>query len=386
MKPSLDDVKTLRARYHLALQALDKIYTEGGGPIYPNEVNAFMATLISPTWACEGSDVEISQQVLENPSEASLENIGKFFTRLYRSERFSSYAWQSRLKEEVLFEAIFDRLEKLILLESARPPISHPLMIAASKQAKVWAVFTLVMLGFGLMIELLRAKGYIARGETATPVYIVAAIFALVTVFCYLVSRRGQAAIAAIRRGEYLVHWRYGGAVTGEEVAEMRRQRCRTIFLLLFIGVLAISVVLGGIGAYMKSDLGVMLNVALKGFGVGLFSGLLFAVPTWFLLGVRVNLTKQLADEVIFTKDGFYRTGQFIPVMSWHKDKRVIKLLPRDETHDSMRLHFELAHYHSLHAVDVYHQKKVTARFDVAVPSGNKAEAEAWALLTHYQS
>lgn len=384
-KPTQNDLEALRSRYRLAVDALDRIRWEGGGPIYPKEVNEFMSLLDGPPWSRPSYDEAAATRALADLEGAGLDELGQLFLRLQRSERFSAGAWASLLKGGIPLPSVFDRIESLLApppdLRSPKPPLEHPLAIAAMRQARIWFFMALVPLALGWLVEWLRTHDHIGRGNGPAPLYIVAAAFALAWVFCLLVGWRGQREIARIRRGDYLARWSYWGGGVGAEAIEERR---RKVQLLLFVPLIVFALgglALGGIGAYMKGNGGLVWQVGAGGAAIGLGIGLLFAVPAWFLMGIRISIAEKLPSETIFTETGFYQPGRFVPVKSWAKGQREIALKFPDRHDGRTRLDFQLRQHSSRHPESFTH---ITAHFAIPVPEGG--EGEAAALAEHFLS
>ncbi len=382
--PTLRDLHELRSRHQLALAALDRIRWEGGGPIYPEEVNGFMSSLVRGPWSSPGYDPALAQKTLASLSEASLDDLRQLFIHLHRSERFTTGAWTGILQGDVPLTAVFDRLESLVAprpdLRVAKPPVMHPLAISAMRQAWVWPCFSLAAIALGLLVEYLRTHGHIARGNLPTPLFILASTFAFVWVFCLIVGWRGQREIARIRRGDYLARWPYPGDGVRADAAHDRKGKVR---LLLFVPLIVFALgglVLGGIGAYMKSDWQIVWQVGLGGTAIGLGIGLLFAVPTWLIMGIRIAIVEKLPSETIFTESGFYQPGRFVPVKSWAKVRREITLKCPDRYDSRTRLDFKL-HQHNPLKPEL--PKGTTAHFVIPVPEGR--EDEAATLVEHYR-
>lgn len=382
--PTPQDLEALRSKHQLALAALDRTYWAGGGPIYPEEVNKFMSSLVRGPWHILGYDRHRTQQTLANLSEASLDDIRQLFLHFHRSERFTTGAWTGLLEGDVPFPEIFDRLESLVApridLHAPKPAIDHPLAISAMRQARVWFFMTLVPIALGLLVESLRTHGHIARGNQPTPLFILAAGFAFVWVFCLLVGWRGQRELARIRRGDYLARWPYGGGGVGADAVHDRRRKVQLLFFVPLIAFALGGLVLGGIGSYMKGNGHLLWSFGLGGAAIGLGLGLLVAVPAWFLMGIRIAIAEKLPSETIFTASGFYQPGRFVPVKSWSKVRRDITLKYPDRYDSRARLDFKL-HQHNPLKPEL--PKGTTAHFIIPVPEGR--EDEAMALVEHYR-
>ncbi len=384
--PAWQDLEALRSKHQLALDALDRTRWEGGGPIYPAEVNEFMSSLIRGPWHIHNYDPALTPKTLANLSEASLDDIRQLFLHLHRSERFTTGAWTGILQGDVPLSAVFDRLESLVApqpdLRVPKPPVMHPLAISAMRQARVWFCFVLVAIALGLLVEYLRTHGYIARGNLPTPLYILAVGCSFVWAFCLIVGWRGQREIARIRRGDYLACWPYGGGGVGADAIYDRRRKVQLLFFIPLIAFALGGLALGGIGAYMKSDWQIIWQFGLGGTAIGLGIGLLVAVPTWLIMGIRIAIVEKLPSETIFTESGFYQPGRFVPVKSWAKVRREITLKFPDGYDSRTRLDIKL-HQHSPLRPELVN-KGTTSYFVIPVPEGR--EDEALALVEHYRS
>ncbi len=383
--PTPQDLETLRALHRRAIAALDRTRWAGGGPIYPEEVNEFMRRLIRGPWHIHHYDRDLSQKTLANLSEASLDELRQLFLHFHRSERFTTGAWAGLLEGDVPFPEIFDRLESLVApkidLHTSKPPIGHPLAISAMRQARVWFFMSLVPIALGLLVEYLRTHGHIARGNQPGPLYILAVGFACVWIFCLLVGWRGRRELARIRRGDYLARWPHGGGGVGADAVHDRRRKVQLLFFIPLIAFSLGGLVLGGIGSYMKGNGHLLWQFGLGGAAIGLGLGLLFAVPAWFLMGIRIVIAEKLPSETIFTESGFYQPGRFVPVKSWAKVRREIALKFPDRYDSRTRLDFKL-HQHNPLKPEL--PKGTTAHLVVPVPEGS--EYEAAALVEHYLS
>lgn len=394
-EPSHGDLQALRSLFDAAKAAFDAARAagepmrwEGSSPVYPPDVARLMNHVTASAWCDPGYDPAATAGLFERIPDLRLAEIRSLLTAIARSERFVGGAWWTVLEQDRM-PAILDRAEQLLGeetagdLHAAKSPIGHPLAIAAMRLVRVWFVIALAPLALGLLVEYLRSHGYIARGNLPGPLYMLATLFALAGVFNLIVGWRGQRELAAIRRGDYLAHWSYGsGRAVFDDAVLDRDYKCRFLFFAPLAGLGLIGLGLGLAGAIAKENPHLLWQVGLSGVAAGLLLGLLLAVPAWFLIGIRVALARELPAEVVFTAAGFYRPGQFIPVASWARSQREIRLFqaPAD---GGARLEFKLWHLDLKIRQPYRLPRDVTAHFVLHVPPGR--EAEAAALAEHYR-
>ncbi len=360
----------------------------GGGPDYPLEVVALMRYIGDSCWNDPGYDPARAQALFARVDSLTLAEVRAALTAIARSERFTAGAWQTALERGLLpalverAAAVFDEAGGYDI-EARKPPLTHPLVIVALRQALAWCVITAVPLGLGALVETARRFGVIASGNSPTPLYLLALICALGIVFNLVVGWRGRREIAAIRRGEHLAHWRYPqDAAVAAEAAADRRRKCLLLLFTPLIGLGLLGFLVGTIGAVAKGDAHLAWQGAGLGLVAGLALGLTLALPTWLLIGIRVDAARRLPAEVIFTASGFYRPGQFIPVGDWPRSSRRIRCLPAADGQPA-QLEFKLRHIDLRVGLPHHVPGRLNAHFLLSVPPGR--EAEAAALAGHYR-
>ncbi len=283
-------------------------------------------------------------------------------------------------------DAVFERIESLLAppidLHAAKPPIRYPLALAVMRQARVWLCMTFALIALGLLVEYLRSHGHIARGNLPGPLYILAAGFACIWGFCLIVGWLGARELARIRQGNYLARWPSDDGGVHEDAIQHRRELVQLLFFIPLIALGVTGFILGGIGSYIKHDWMIVWNVGLGGVAIGLGLGLLFAVPAWFLVGIRVHIARKLPSETIFTETGFYQPGRFVPVMPRAPNDCEVALDHPDRHDSRTRLTFTL-HQSRLLGPRYLIRIHTRIRFVIPVPAGR--EHEAMALVKHYR-
>lgn len=328
--PDMNDLAALRARFDAALGAKEAIVWKAGAPEYPVAVGEFFRALNLPPWNHPGYDPAAHGTSLEGLDEASLNEVKSILTGWGRSERFSDGAWQVAL-EKAPISKVLDRAGELIHGSIGDPklkmvPLNHPMVTVAGRMIWCWLGLTGFFVGLGLVVEFLRSQGFIPRGETPMPLYMLACLMMLGVIFNLVVDWRAKREFAAIRRGEYFARWTYekGEAQMMITIDEGQREgKVKFLFWLPVIGLGLGALILGVIGAVVKGDWMLPLKAVGIGLGIGLGLGVLLSVPAHFMTGVKPRLTREMVAEVIFTREGFYRPGEFIPVMAYGKGMRL---------------------------------------------------------------